>query len=61
MSLLITKSTFHARKNDTHATWELTSVDMAALALGNKGETAVGSRNFEEQAEQSTQASSPYL
>ena len=40
---------------------ELTSVDMAALALGNKGETAVGSRNFEEQAEQSTQASSPYL
>jgi hypothetical protein len=43
------------------------SVDMAALALGSKGETAVEtpamgkSRNLEEQASQETQASSPCL
>ncbi|MDR0561984.1 MAG: transposase, partial [Spirochaetaceae bacterium] len=46
---------------------ELKSADMAALAYGNKSETAVEipatgrSRNLEEQASKETQASSPRL
>jgi AMMECR1 domain-containing protein len=46
---------------------ELTSVDMRALALGDESETSVGipvrerSRNLVEQAEQSVQATRPWL